>query len=442
MKAVSTRQIWKIAYPILVSLIAEHLILMTDTAFLGRVGEIELGASALAGVFFLAIFMIGFGFSMGAQILIGRRNGEKHFADIGPLVIQGGFFLGFLGLLAFFFTRLFAPVILKELVASGPVYVAVVRYLDWRSLGFFPAFICLIFRAYYVGIGQTRVLTASSFLMVAVNVLLNYLLIFGEWGFPKMGIGGAALASGIAESVAMFFFILYTRGHTDLDKYGFSGSWGFKAALVRRILDVGVWIMIQYLVGVAIWFVFFVAVEHLGERAIAVSNITRSILTLMFMPIFALASTSVSLTSNLIGAGKQEQVWRTCWKVIRLCLLMTMPVALVIFVFPDFFARIYTDQADLVAGSRAAIRVAVTSLVIAVPALILFQTISGTGNTRTALLLDLGPMLVVSLFIYGVIFHLKADVAACWLNEHIYWGCVLAVSWVYMRTANWQHKPI
>ncbi|MCM1512008.1 MAG: MATE family efflux transporter [Oxalobacter formigenes] len=442
MKTVATCQIWEIAYPILISLIAEHLILMTDTAFLGRVGEIELGASALAGVFFLAIFMIGFGFSMGAQILIGRRNGEKHFADIGPLVIQGGFFLGFLGLLALFLTRLFAPVILKELLASGPVYVAVVRYLDWRSLGFCPAFICLIFRAYYVGIGQTRILTASSFLMVAVNVILNYLLIFGEWGFPKMGIGGAALASGIAESVVMLFFILYTRRHTDLDKYGFSGSWGFKAALVRRILDVAVWIMIQYLAGVAIWFVFFVAVEHLGERAIAVSNITRSILTLMFMPIFALASTSVSITSNLIGAGKQEQVWRTCWKVIRLCLLMTMPVALVIFAFPDFFARIYTDQADLVAGSRAAIRVAVTSLVIAVPALILFQTISGTGNTRTALLLDLGPMVAVSLFIYGVIFHLKADVAACWLNEHIYWGCVLAVSQVYMRTADWQHKTI
>lgn len=442
MEAVSYRQIWKIAYPILISLVAEHLILMTDTAFLGRVGEIELGASALAGVFFLAIFMIGFGFSMGAQILIGRRNGEKRFADIGPLVIQGSFFLVLLGLLAFFLTRLLAPLVLKELVASVPVYTAVIRYLDWRSFGFLPAFVCLIFRAYYVGIGRTRILTLSSFLMVAVNVALNYLLIFGEWGFPEMGIGGAALASGIAEGVAMIFFILYIGKHTNLEKYGFSMPWTFKASLVRRILDVAVWIMIQYLAGVAIWFVFFVAVEHLGERAIAVSNITRSILTLMFMPVFALSSTAVSLTSNLIGAEKQEQVWGTCWKVIRLCLLITLPFAFAIFAFPDLFARIYTDYADLVAGSRAAIRVAVTSLIISVPALILFQTISGTGNTRTALLLDLGPMLFVSLFIYGVIFCFRADVAVCWLNEHVYWGCVLIVSWVYMRTADWKNKKI
>ena len=71
------KQIWTIAYPILISLIMEQMIGMTDTAFLGRVGEIELGASAIAGVYYLAIFMMAFGFSIGAQILIARRNGRK-----------------------------------------------------------------------------------------------------------------------------------------------------------------------------------------------------------------------------------------------------------------------------------------------------------------------------------------------------------------------------
>ena len=71
------KEIWIIAYPILISLIMEQLIGMTDTAFLGRVGEVELGASAIAGVYYLAIFMMAFGFSIGAQILIARRNGEQ-----------------------------------------------------------------------------------------------------------------------------------------------------------------------------------------------------------------------------------------------------------------------------------------------------------------------------------------------------------------------------
>lgn len=442
MKTVSYGHIWKIAYPILISLVAEHLIMLTDTAFLGRVGEVELGASALAGVYFLALFMIGFGFSMGGQILIGRRNGEKRFADIGPIVIQGGLFLVFLALVAFLLTRFLSPLILDGLFASEQVYSATISYLNWRSFGFFFAFVCLIFRAYFVGIEQTRILTVSSFLMVFVNIILNYVLIFGKCGFPEMGIGGAALASSLSEGVALVFFILYTRKFIDLKKYGFTGPFTIRRDLIAQILGVSIWMMIQYLVGVAIWFMFFVAVEHLGERAIAISNITRSILTMIFMPIFALSSAAVTVTSNLMGAGEEEQVMGACWKVIQLCFLITMPITVAIFVFPEVFTRIYTDYDSLIRDSALTIRVALSSLVISVPGFILFQTISGTGNTRTALLLDLGPMVFTCLFIYGVIYHLRMDVAICWLNEHLYWFCILLISWVYMQKADWKSKKI
>ena len=87
------KQIWTIAYPILISLLMENMIGLTDTAFLGRVGEVELGASALGSVYYLVIFMLGFGFGIGAQILIARRNGEKAYALIGPLFQQGLLFL-------------------------------------------------------------------------------------------------------------------------------------------------------------------------------------------------------------------------------------------------------------------------------------------------------------------------------------------------------------
>ena len=86
------KQIWLIAYPILISLLMEQLIGMTDTAFLGRVGEVELGASAIAGVFYMVIFMVAFGFSIGAQILIARRNGERQYKEIGDLFYQGIYF--------------------------------------------------------------------------------------------------------------------------------------------------------------------------------------------------------------------------------------------------------------------------------------------------------------------------------------------------------------
>ena len=81
----SHREIFKIAFPILVSLLMEQMIGMTDTAFLGRVGEVELGASAIAGIYYLSLFMVGFGFSVGAQILMARRNGEGHFEEVGGI---------------------------------------------------------------------------------------------------------------------------------------------------------------------------------------------------------------------------------------------------------------------------------------------------------------------------------------------------------------------
>ena len=89
----SYRNIWKVAYPILISLVMEQMIGLTDTAFLGRVGEVELGASAIAIVYYMVLFMIGFGFSIGAQIIIGRRNGEGRFKDTGKVFWNGLYFV-------------------------------------------------------------------------------------------------------------------------------------------------------------------------------------------------------------------------------------------------------------------------------------------------------------------------------------------------------------
>lgn len=130
-------EIWKVAYPILISLIMEQLIGMTDTAFMGRVGEVELGASAIAGVYYLAIFMLGFGFSIGSQILIARRNGEGNFRMIGSIFYQGIYFLLGMALVMFTLSRLFSPWILSHLVASPRICEAAVSYINWRVFGFF-----------------------------------------------------------------------------------------------------------------------------------------------------------------------------------------------------------------------------------------------------------------------------------------------------------------
>ncbi|MEG2514827.1 MAG: MATE family efflux transporter, partial [Bacteroidaceae bacterium] len=176
----SNKQIWSVSYPIFLSLLAQNVINVTDTAFLGRVGEVELGASAMGGLFYICIFTIAFGFSTGSQIMIARRNGEGRFADVGPVMIQGILFLFVMAGLLFGLSRSFAPSIMRVLISSDKILDATIEFIDWRIYGFFFSFINVMFRALYIGITRTKVLTINAVVMALTNVVLDYIFIFGK----------------------------------------------------------------------------------------------------------------------------------------------------------------------------------------------------------------------------------------------------------------------
>ena len=116
----TNKQIWNVSYPIFLSLLAQNIINMTDTAFLGRVGEVELGASAMGGLYYICVFTIAFGFSTGSQIVMARRNGERRYKDVGPVMIQGVFFLLSLAVVMFALSRFFAGDIMRVMISSEP----------------------------------------------------------------------------------------------------------------------------------------------------------------------------------------------------------------------------------------------------------------------------------------------------------------------------------
>ena len=221
----TNKQIWMIAYPILISLLMEQMIGMTDTAFLGRVGEVELGASAIAGVFYMVIFMAAFGFSIGAQILIARRNGEKQYREIGDLFYQGIYFQIGLAAVMFLLSYFLSPMILKRIVSSEHIYEAAISYLNWRVFGAFFSFSAVIFRAFFLGTTQTKTLTLNSIVMVLSNVVFNYILIFGKFGAPQLGIAGAAIGSSLAEMVSVIFFVIYYIISSSGEKMAKEGTW-------------------------------------------------------------------------------------------------------------------------------------------------------------------------------------------------------------------------
>ncbi|MGL4293377.1 MAG: MATE family efflux transporter [Bacteroidales bacterium] len=438
----TNKQIWNVSYPIMLSLLAQNIINITDTAFLGHVGEIELGGSALGGLWYLAIFMLGFGFSTGSQILIGRRNGEERLGEIAPVFLQGTAFLLFIGILILFLTEMYAAPLLGFLIKSDQVFDATVRFLDWRMLGLFFSFPLVMFRAFFVGITQTRVLTISAIVMAVVNVFLDYAMIFGKFGFPQMGIEGAAIASVIAEAASALFFVLYLFFKVDLRKYGFMNRSAYNLRQLPHLLSISVWTMIQYFVALGTWFIFFLATEHLGERSLAISNIVRSVSSMLFMPVSAYGTTANTLVSNLMGEGRIAEVPRVVRNILIQCAIVVLPIMLFIFVAPELILRVYSDDPSLIKSTIPSLLVLTTSYFMAAPGSVLFQFVSGTGNTRSALGIECATLFFYMLFVGVVAFKLAAPVEICWFSEHIYWGILFVVSFIYMKKADWQSKKI
>ena len=438
----SYKQIWTISYPILISLIMEQMIGMTDTAFLGRVGEIELGASAIAGVYYLAIFMMAFGFSIGAQKLIARRNGEGNYKELGPIYFQGIYFLLAMAVILFTFFIVFSPYILKNIISSPHIYDAAESYIHWRVYGFFFSFIMVMFRAFFVGTTQTKTLTLNSIVMVLSNVVFNYILIFGKFGFPQLGIAGAAIGSSLAEMVSVIFFIIYTWKRIDCRKYALNILPKFQGKTLKRILNVSVWTMIQNFVSLSTWFMFFLFVEHLGERSLAIANIIRNVSGIPIMIAMAFASTCGSLVSNLIGAGGLTHVMRLIWRIALLSFLIMVVCVAVVVLFPHAMLSVYTNEPALLVESVPSLYVIAGAMIIASVANIYFNAISGTGNTQAALILEMGTLVFYALYILWIGMVVKAPVSVCFSIEVVYYSLLLLSSIIYLKKAKWQNKKI
>ena len=444
-KAIGTysySNIWRVAYPILISLVMEHMIGLTDTAFLGRVGEVELGASAIAIVYYMVLFMIGFGFSLGAQIIIGRRNGEGNFRDTGKIFWNGLYFLLGLSGILILLSEIFSPWLMGMMVSSDTIYGSAMSYVRWRLPGLIFAFVTTIFRAFYVGTTQTRTLTLNSVVMVLSNIIFNYILIFGKLGLPALGITGAAIGSSLAELVSLIFFAVYTRHRCDLKKYGLEKPSKFDISEIRSMMPVCSWTMIQHTISISTWFIFFLYIEHLGERALAVSNIARSVSGLMWVVLSAFSATCSTLVSNMIGEGHSDKVMSLVRRILKLSYAILCVIMALVCLFPEVIARIYTDIPDLIRASVPSIVVMTSSYLFNVGGQVFFQAVSGTGSTKTAFKLEMIALTAYMIYCTVIIGIMKLDVAICWTAEHVYGSVLLICSWIYMRSGRWKNRKI
>lgn len=438
----SYKKIWTITYPVLISLLMEHMIGITDTAFMGRVGETELGASAIASVYYMVLYMLGFGFSIGAEIIMARRNGERQYRSIGNIFFQGTIMLMMIAVVVLILSYTVSPPLLKMIISSPGIYDATISYTELRIWGLFFSLLSCMFRAFYMATTRTRILTLNGIVMVLSNIVLNYILVFGKFGFPAMGIAGAAIGSTIAEIISVLFFVLYTRLRTDYRKYGMFRFTRMSPMIQKQIFKVSSWTTVQYFISMSIWLFFFIAIERLGERPLAISNIVRNVSSMFYMLVSAFASTGTAIVSNLMGKNKAKEVLPVCGRIMKMCALTILPFFIVAMLFPSTIMSIFTDDAALIESAIPAMRVMLVSYFFNVPAYVLFLAISGTGNTRHALFIEIISICTYAAYVTLMAVWLRADIALCWTSDTLYGILLFVTSYLYLKRSNWAHKKI
>lgn len=201
--------------------------------------------------------------------------------------------------------------------------------------------------------------------------------------------------------------------------------------------------MVQYLFSIVTWMLFFVFIEnYMGERPLAVTNIVRSFYTIFTIPSYALGSVASTLVSNTIGAGKRGEVLHLIKRIAFISLGVMVCVVTVVSSFPRTMIHIYTDDPGLIKDTVLPLYVLISSLPIYSVGTVLFNSVSGTGNTRTALAFELFTLAFYIAYMWFIIIYLRSSVAMAWTTEHVYWIFLLTLSFVYLRSGKWKDRQI
>ena len=422
----------------MVGSMAMNIINLTDTSFLGRVGEVELGASALAGVFYFVVVIIGWAFNTGMQIIVARRSGENKLDEIGKVVDHELMLLLPLSVFQFLILHFLSPFILNALVGDEQVRNAAEAFLYWRSFGIFFGMFNSCCQSFFIGIGKTKVINLTTGIMAASNFLFAYALIFGHFGSPAMGIKGSGLASTLAEILATIVYLCFIVFRGYKKRYRL---WQFSSVSIQQIkslVQLSSPIVVQQLMSIATWFLFFLFIEHTGQRNLAVSNLVRGVYMMCGIPTWAFGSTANTMVSNLIGQGNENKVLPLIWKIIKGNLFINAIIALALILFPTLLLGIFTSDQTLITDAIPSVFVIACTLLLFSASFIIIYSITGTGSSRFALKMEFTCIGLYIIYAWIMVYLLNAGLPFIWGAESLYWFVAIIIGGLFLRFGNWK----
>ena len=274
-----------------------------------------------------------------------------------------------------------------------------------------------------------------------INILLDFLLIKGRFGFPALGFNGAAVASVIAEAVG-FIVVLIVLFRTGLKKqYGLLKNYTYHKIITKEILTISAPLMLQYVISVTTWLIFFILIESLhDETAKAISNTMRNVFGLTGVFVWAFASTCNVMVSNLMGQKREDKVLEAINKIMFLSIGFCLIMCLLVNIFPTIFFGLFGQGEEFVQQGIPVLRVVSLGLMFMSIANIWLNGVTGTAKTRMNLLIEIIAITVYLIYTWYFVKINYISLAMAWSNELVYWFTIFIISFIYLRSGRWKTK--
>ncbi|MEO6355261.1 MAG: MATE family efflux transporter [Ferruginibacter sp.] len=437
---VNNKQVLSIALPITLAIIIPQINMLTNSIFLGNLSIAALGNAGITGVFYLIFAVAGNGLNNGLQSEFSRYAGADNTSAFKVILAQAIRISLQLAVAGICVTWFIAPFILKQ-VADPNAYPEEMNFLKIRIMGLPFLYLFQMGNAFLVASLNSRYLMIGFIAEAATNILLDYLLIYGHWGFPAMGFNGAAVASIIAEACGFLVMLLVIYKTGLKREYALLTTFRHDKKTTREIIRISTPLIAQYVISVTTWLVFFIFIEALHDQtAKAISNTMRNVFGLTGVFVWAFAGTCNVMVSNLMGQQKEDKVMGAIKRIMLWSLALCAFMCLLINIFPTVFFSLFGQGKEFVAAGIPVIRMVSCGLLIMSIANIWLNGVTGTGKTTVNLMIEI--IAITGYLIYTWIFMKMhyINLTIAWSNELIYWSIIFLLSFAFLRSGRWKTK--
>ncbi|TXH03081.1 MAG: MATE family efflux transporter [Nevskiaceae bacterium] len=418
MTADRSREVLKLALPIIGGMVSQNLLNLADAWMVGGLGPSALAATGLANFLnFVAVAGIT-GISPAVQAIAARRVGEGRLNETA-VPLNGGLLLSLLiGVPLSAILILLAPRIFAALNHDPDVVRQGSDYLQWRLVAIAAIGMNFSFRGYWSAMKMTRLYMITLIDMHVLNVIFSYSLIHGLFGLPALGVKGAGIGTTLAIFIgtAIYFHLArkHACGHGFLERRPTGDEF-------RSLLKLGVPSAIQQLLFSGGFTVLFWIIGKVGTAELAVSNVLVTISLTAVLPGMGFGIAAATLCGQALGRGDAADAQRWAWDVYRVGMWLFVPLALVMLLLPGPVLTLFVRDTALVQIGRLPLQMVGINILLDALGLIMMQALLGVGASRLVMIVAVGLQWLIFLpaaYLLGPVFTM--GLTAIWIAMGLY----------------------